>query len=192
MMNGASAGFPAAVSRYDDDDPLFITFSWKPLAMIRPTLPEDVPELVELAAATGVFKPTEIIALEEVLADYVEEPGGPGYHSYTFLDDGKILGFSTHGPNTMTEGTWDLYWIAVRKDLHRRGVGAQLLQFVEEDVRKQLGRLLMIETSSLPSYDPTRRFYLKHGYEQCAVVPDFYADGDSLVIFRKRLREPSR
>ena len=31
-------------------------------------------------------------------------------------------------------------------------------------------------------------FYLKHGYEQVATVPDFYADGDSLVIFRKRLR----
>lgn len=156
--------------------------------MIRPTLPEDVNELVELATATRVFKPTEIIALEEVLADYVEEPGGPGYHSYTLVEQGAICGFSIHGPNTMTEGTWDLYWIAVRPQQHRAGLGSKLLHFAEEDVRKQRGRLLLIETSSLPSYAPTRNFYLKHGYEQVATVPDFYADGDSLVIFRKRLR----
>jgi hypothetical protein len=44
----------------------------------------------------------------------------------------------------------------------------------------------------MPSYEPTRRFYLKHGYEQAAVVVDFYADGDSLVIFRKRVSEEGR
>lgn len=155
--------------------------------MIRPTLPEDVDAIVSLARATGVFKPAEIVALEEVLADYLEEPGGPGYHSYSYERDGQVLGFSTHGPNTMTEGTWDLYWIAVRKELHGQRIGTELLEFVEADVRKQRGRLLMIETSSLPTYEPTRRFYLKHAYEQAAVIQDFYADGDSLVIFRKRL-----
>lgn len=155
--------------------------------MIRPTLPEDVGQITELARATNVFKPAEIVALQEVLDDYLEEPGGPGYHSYTYEHDGVVLGFSTHGPNTMTEGTWDLYWIAVRKDQQGRQIGTALLEFVEADVRKQRGRLLMIETSSLPSYEPTRRFYLKHGYEQAAVIQDFYADGDSLVIFRKRM-----
>jgi len=49
------------------------------------------------------------------------------------------------------------------------------------------GRLFLIETSSLPIYDPTRRFYLKHGYEQAATIGDFYTDGDDQVIFRKRL-----
>jgi hypothetical protein len=32
----------------------------------------------------------------------------------------------------------------------------------------------------------TRRFYLKHGYEQVCVQPDYYADGDDMVVFRKR------
>jgi len=39
-----------------------------------------------------------------------------------------------------------------------------------------------IETSSLPHYELTRRFYLKHGYEQAAVLRDFYSDGDDMVI----------
>jgi hypothetical protein len=33
----------------------------------------------------------------------------------------------------------------------------------------------------------TRRFYRKHGYDQDAVLRDFYSDGDDMVVFRKRL-----
>ena len=39
----------------------------------------------------------------------------------------------------------------------------------------------------MPHYDLTRKFYVKHHYEQAAVLADFYADGDNLVVFRKRL-----
>ena len=62
-----------------------------------------------------------------------------------------------------------------------------LVRHVEDDIVRSGGRLFLIETSSLPSYEPTRRFYLKHNYEQAAIVRDFYADGDDQVIFRKRL-----
>jgi len=58
---------------------------------------------------------------------------------------------------------------------------------VDRIIRRHGGRILLIETSSLPHYDPTRRFYLKHGYGQEAVLRDFYADGDDMVVFRKRL-----
>ena len=52
-------------------------------------------------------------------------------------------------------------------------------------VRRQGGRVLFIETGSLPHYELTRRFYLKHGYEQHAVLKDFYAAGESMIVFRK-------
>ena len=73
------------------------------------------------------------------------------------------------------------------KQIQARGVGTALLHHAEEEIRREHGRLLLIETSSLPHYEPTRRFYLKHGYEQAVVLRDFYADGDDLVVFRKRL-----
>ncbi len=155
--------------------------------MIRATVAADVPLLVDLARQTGVFKPVELATLDELLADYVQKPDGGGYHVATCEAAGQVVGFACHGPNSMTDRTWDLYWIAVAKAYQNRGVGAALLRFVEEDIRRQNGRLIMVETSSLPSYDPTRRFYAKHAYQQVAVVPDFYADGDALVLFQKRL-----
>ena len=87
----------------------------------------------------------------------------------------------------MTDRTWYLYWIAVTKHTQARGIGGTLLQYVEDDIREQRGRILLIETSSLPYYDLTRKFYVKHDYEQAAVIDDFYADGDNLVVFRKRM-----
>ena len=87
----------------------------------------------------------------------------------------------------MTLGTWHLYWIAVDANRHARGLGTELLKHVEASILEAGGRLLIVETSGLPSYIPTRRFYVKHGYEQAGTVRDFYADGDDLVIFRKRV-----
>jgi hypothetical protein len=40
-------------------------------------------------------------------------------------------------------------------------------------------------------YDLTREFYIKHSYQQASVIADFYADGDNLVVFSKRLTSAS-
>jgi ribosomal protein S18 acetylase RimI-like enzyme len=155
--------------------------------MIRPTIPADSPTLIELAAATGVFKPHEIRALGEVLDDYHAANHAQGHRSITFEQAGQILGFAYYAPAAMTDRSWYLYWIAVTKQTQARGIGGKLLKHVEDGIRTANGRILFIETSSLPHYDLTRKFYVKHHYEESAVLPDFYADGDSLVIFKKRL-----
>ena len=154
--------------------------------MIRPTVPGDTPLLTALADQTGMFKPMEIQALQEVLDDYFaarEE----NHFAITREQDGRVVGFAYYAPAYMTERTWYLYWIAIAKDQQGRGVGGELLRAVEDHVRSLQGRLLFIETSSLPHYEPTRKFYLKHAYEITGVLKEFYADGDDMVVFRKRL-----
>ena len=154
--------------------------------MFRPTQPEETPALLELARGTGVFKPPEIVALEEVLDDYHEFNRELGHVSISFEQDGRTIGFAYHAPAAMTDRTWYLYWIAVEKATQARGIGSALLHAVETDLRRRDGRILLIETSSLPHYEPTRQFYLKHGYERSCAIADYYADGDDLVVFRKR------
>jgi len=155
--------------------------------MIRPTQADDTPVLLTLAQATGVFKPHEIEALKEVLDDYHAENHRLGHRSVSYEQEGQVIGFAYYAPAAMTDRTWYLYWIAVSRQIQARGVGGKLLHHTEEDIQKAGGRILLIETSSLPHYDLTRRFYLKHGYDQEAVLRDFYADGDDMVVFRKRL-----
>jgi ribosomal protein S18 acetylase RimI-like enzyme len=155
--------------------------------MIRPTIPEDTPALEAIAASTGVFKPSELVALREVLDDYHEFEHEFGHLCVTLEEGGRTAGFAYYAPAAMTDNTWYLYWIAVDKTIQAKGLGTRLMQWVEADVRKLEGRVFFIETSSLSHYDPTRRFYLKQGYEVTAVLRDYYADGDDMVVFRKRM-----
>jgi GNAT superfamily N-acetyltransferase len=160
--------------------------------MIRPTIPADADSLVELAEETNVFKPLEIQALREVLDDYHGGNKDDGHISITYEDHGKIVGFAYYAPTAMTDRCWHLYWIAVSKHTQAKGVGGKLLKYAEDDIKKHNGRQLLIETSSLPHYELTRKFYLKHGYVQACAVPDYYADGDSMVIFRKHFERPGQ
>lgn len=155
--------------------------------MIRPTLPADTAPLLDLARDTGMFKPMEIQALREVLDDYHASNRALGHRSITFERAGGILGFAYYAPAAMTDRTWYLYWIAVSKAEQSQGIGRELMAHVEKDIAQEKGRILLIETGSLPHYEPTRRFYRKLGYEVEATLRDFYADGDDMVVFRRRL-----
>jgi ribosomal protein S18 acetylase RimI-like enzyme len=154
--------------------------------MIRPTKPDDTPHLLRLTEGTGVFKPHEIEALNEVLSDYHASTQAQGHVAVTFEQAGHILGYAYYAPAAMTDRTWYLYWIAVKRDIHAKGIGGKLLRHAEEDILARKGRVLFIETSSLPHYELTRKFYVKHGYEQAAVLRDYYSDGDDMVVFRKK------
>jgi ribosomal protein S18 acetylase RimI-like enzyme len=155
--------------------------------MIRPVAPADAPALLSLTEATGVFKKHEIQALQEVLDEYHASNHGYGHVAVVDERDGRIVGYAYYAPAQMTDRSWYLYWIAVSKSIQAKGVGSGLLKHAEEDIRRKNGRVLFIETSSLPHYDLTRRFYLKTGYEVTGVLRDYYADGDDMVVFRKHL-----
>jgi ribosomal protein S18 acetylase RimI-like enzyme len=154
--------------------------------MIRPVTPGDSPALVEIARGTGVFKPGELVALREVLDDFHDANAVEGHRAVCDERGGHIVAFAYYAPAAMTDRTWYVYWIAVSKQKQAGGLGGGLMRHIEAEVHAAKGRLLLIETSSLPHYEPTRRFYLKHGYETAAVLADYYADGDDMVVFRKR------
>ena len=156
--------------------------------MLRPITPADTDGLVELTAGTGFFRPLELDTLREVLDDYHAGDAELGHHAIVWQDPfGQLNGYAYYAPAAMTDRTWYLYWIAVRRDCQGLGIGGQILEAVERHIRDQNGRLLLIETSGTAHYAPTRRFYLKYGYTLAAEIPDYYADGDGLVVFGKRL-----
>ncbi len=156
--------------------------------MIRPTIAADAERLLKLTEATGFFQPHEVETLRGVLEAYFE--GETGHSCYTSEGEAGVNGFVYMGQADMADRTWYVWWIAVDPATQGLGVGKGLLRFAEDTARSQGGRVMFIETSGQPGYEPTRRFYLKNGYDREAVLRDYYRDGDDLVVFRKRLSEP--
>lgn len=154
---------------------------------IRPFAAGDKAAVMRIVRETGFFRDDEVVAAEEVLDDCLTAPGEQ-YHTYLAVDDGDAaLGYVCFGLRPLTLGTWDLYWIAVDPKRQTGGVGRKLMTFAEGEIKKRGGYQVLVETSAQPMYKPSLAFYRAVGYEEAAEVPDFYAPGDGLVIFRKRL-----
>ncbi|HEU4405874.1 MAG TPA: GNAT family N-acetyltransferase [Polyangiaceae bacterium] len=162
--------------------------------MIRPAEPADTPALVSLGVSTGLFRPDEAdLLLRSVLDDLHAGRLGEGHLAYVWAEGPAEppAGWVYFSPEAKADGVWELWWIGVAPTRQGRGVGDELLRFVEGRVGEAGGRILLISTSSLPLLERTRRFYAKRGYAECGRIPDFYADGDGKVIFAKRVAAPA-
>jgi ribosomal protein S18 acetylase RimI-like enzyme len=137
---------------------------------------------------TPEFKPSEVVVAEEVIDSYLRDPGNSGYYALVAELDSVIVGYICYGLAPLTEGTWDIYWIAVAAEKQGKGIGGTLLTHAENRMRKAQARLAIIETSSQSEYEKTRRFHLSHGYQVIGRLPDFYAPGDDKLILQKKLR----
>jgi ribosomal protein S18 acetylase RimI-like enzyme len=160
-------------------------------AKIRPMRRRDKPAIMKLLAATPEFKPSEVAVAEELIDGYLKSPSLSGY--YVLVAEVRpllvslLVGYVCYGPTPLTRGTWDIYWLAVSQKKQSRGIGGALLASVEAEIKKARGRLVLIETSSTPKYERTRRFYRRCGYEAACRLADFYAPGDDKVVFQKVL-----
>jgi D-alanine-D-alanine ligase len=151
------------------------------------TRADEADQIISVTREARVFNDEEIAAVEELIGDYTAHGDTSAYHFLSYRQDGRVVGFACYGPRSLTQGTFDLYWICSAPSAQRKGVGSALLLQTEQAIRAMGGRLVMVETSSLPEYEPARRFYESHGYRREAVIADFYAEGDSLVLYSKKL-----
>ncbi len=156
--------------------------------MIRMAESIDGYDILAISARVEVFTEEEVRTVDELWRDYLNR--GAQVSGYYFLVDREgdhVQGYACYGPRALTEGTYDLYWIAVDKQQHGQGVGKALLRAVEKEIRQMGGRLIVVETSGVDKYTPTRGFYQATGYTREATLKDFYRDGDDLVIYTKHL-----
>jgi GNAT superfamily N-acetyltransferase len=154
--------------------------------MVRPVVPADTPALLALAEATGIFRPGEVDGLlGGVLEELHAGRLGDGHTAWAWGD--PPAGWVYFSPVANADGVWNLWWIGVDPGRQKGGVGGAMLAAVEGHVRAAGGRLLLIETSATPAFDPVRRFYAARGYADCGTIPDFYGPGDGKVTYSKRL-----
>ena len=161
--------------------------------MIRAARPEETGALVALGEATGIFAPGETDALLRGTLDALHAGELAGDHEVAVWaepHDGAPTGWVYFGPQHTADAAWELFWIGVDPARHGQGIGDALLRFVEDRVVRAGGRVLVIETSSLPGLARARRFYTACGYALRGVEANHYGQGDDKLTFVKVLALP--
>ena len=156
--------------------------------MISTATKADKTQITDITARAGVFSQEEIDSVPVMFDEYLEYgTEDDGYHFIVYREDNQVLGYAIFGWRDLTDGVYDLYWIAVDPDARRKGVGRELIKATEEAVRGMGGRILIAETSGTDEYTSTREFYVDVGYVNEATIKDFYKPGDDLKIYTKRV-----
>lgn len=153
-------------------------------------VPADVHSVRTLLHATGVFHLEEIRMACHVVEDAIDEIGDFAFVFARTQRGKKLAGYACFGEIPLTDNRYDLYWIAVAPELRGLNIAAELLNRVEHRVRNSGGRIMYVEASGRDIYIPARRFYTKHGFTECANIPDFYKLGDPKIVYGKRLMAP--
>lgn len=156
--------------------------------MIRFMKKEDKKKVMDIIHSTGMFTDAEIVVAEELIDRFLDVPEQKDYQ-VVVIEDGRhnVVGYLCYGPTDLTEGVYDIYWTAVSPECQGEGFGRAMFDWLENKIGAENGRMIIIETSSQPKYQPTRQFYLNSDCREVARIPDFYKPGDDRVIYIKRL-----
>lgn len=147
----------------------------------------DTDMVRDIVTSSGFFSEEEIDVAVELVQERLSKGLSSGYH-FLFAQEGdRVIGYSCFGPIPCTTESYDIYWIAVEVMLRGSGLGREILQRVEKEIRDVGGKRIYVETSSRDQYTPTRSFYMHCGYREEATLEHFYSPGDHKVIFLKVL-----
>jgi len=150
----------------------------------------DVGRVRGLVTSTGFFSAAEVDIAGELVAERLTKGIRSGYHFVLAERGPALVAYACYGPIDGTDGSFDLYWIAVSPEEQGKGLGAQVYARAEAAMRRAGAKRIYADTSSSDRYAPTRGFYQHRGFAEQARLPDFYGLGDSKIIYVKALTEP--
>lgn len=156
--------------------------------MIRKFNSNDREKLLDLINRIDIFAVAEKQVAVELLDEVINDPENDYYNIFVAELKGEIVGYHCTGKRALTEGVFDMYWIAVDPKIQNKGFGKELLNHAETFVIENHGNLILAETSSSDSYLQTRNFYKRNNYSILAEIEDFYKKEDHLIIFGKYLK----
>lgn len=155
--------------------------------VIRAVVDGDRSDLRAMLEATGLFPSHELDEVMTMLASHLDG-SLPGEHRWAVaLEADRIVGAAYWAPERLTDGTWNLYMLAVDPGWQGSGVGRRLVGHAERQAAGEGVRLMLVETLGIPEFEPQRTFYSSCGYEAEAQVREFYGPGLDKIIFRKLL-----
>lgn len=105
------------------------------------------------------------------------------------LAEGETIGFVTltaHFPET-----WEITWVAVHPDWHRRGVGRRLVEAAVARCRAAGAATLLVKTLAdshpSPEYASTRAFYRAAGFTPLEVFPELWGPHNPCLLMARAI-----
>jgi acetoin utilization deacetylase AcuC-like enzyme/GNAT superfamily N-acetyltransferase len=148
---------------------------------------DDIGRVKSLVASTGFFNAAEVEIAAELVQERLVKGIRSGYHFILAERGSALVAYACYGPIEGTQGSFDLYWIAVAPEEQGKGLGPQAFARAEAAMRKAGAKHIYVDTSTSDRYAGTRGFYQRMGFEEEARLPDFYGPGDGKVIYVKEL-----
>ncbi len=158
-----------------------------PKRTIRNAAKSDDAAIRAIAIGTGLFDEQSWPEVEDVMHSSVD--GEMEHHTWLVLEDElqQIVAATYYAPEPFANRMWNMYFLGVLPGRQGDGSGAALVKHVEAVLRAAGERVLIIETSGVESFAPTRAFYRKQGYTEEARIREFYGPNDDKVVFWKAL-----
>ncbi|NBB18985.1 GNAT family N-acetyltransferase [Runella sp. CRIBMP] len=144
---------------------------------------DDLEDLKSVIETSGLFPP---YLLAGMLSDFFDNSETQDIWLTKVINE-KPIAITYCAPERLTSGTYNLYLIAVHKDFQGKGIGGELMNYIETLLKSNGNRILIVETSGLPEFELTRKFYENKSYNREAVIRDFYNEGEDKVVFWKKL-----
>lgn len=155
-------------------------------ATIRPLHSGDRDALEAALRSDDSFRDDEIAVALELIDDALGDPESDYWIRVAEIG-GEVAGYVCFGPTPMTRATYDLYWLVTAAAFRKRGIARELVAAMEAEIASRGGGGVRVETSDTEGYGAARRLYGALGYPVAATLGDFYAPGDDLVIYYKRI-----
>jgi N-acetylglutamate synthase-like GNAT family acetyltransferase len=112
---------------------------------------------------------------------------------YSLCERGQVIGVVGAKPIENTIGSFGLSWTYLQRSERRSGKGSQMLTWIIEIMREMGGRKAFVHTSDYQDpedgdiYFDAREAYMRAGFIQEIRQPDYYAPGESMLVYGMRL-----
>jgi len=155
--------------------------------MIREADKKDINILKSIVSKIKIFDDKLKNSANEIIDEVILNPFLNSLKIFVHENQNEITGYYCIGKRALTDGVFDLYWIAVDPEHQDNNIGRQLLHHAENYVRQNKGSWILIEVSGDSKFQTTRNFYFRNDYSILTQITDFYSEGNDLFLFGKYL-----
>jgi ribosomal protein S18 acetylase RimI-like enzyme len=148
------------------------------IQVLEEQMAEDTVEI--FSGLSHFFNPIAIEKVKEEIHDFLAKPPDPAVSGwFVYIEDKKPVGAIAYR-RCRWQHEYEITWLAVREDHQRRGIGRDLVRFIENHLKRYDLRLI---TVNIPDDQRSKSFYFQMGFRSV----NRFLDGESeKIVYQKK------